>query len=142
MPVCVLDASVTIAALIEEDRSDEARRILRDVVSDSAMVPGLWLLEVGNVLLLAERRKSLSAAARRDHLADLSRLPIVIDYATASHAWHDTMSLAERHGLTLYDAVYLELSLRQQLPLATFDAALHRAAKVANVSLLFRGRGP
>ena len=102
MPLCVLDASVTIAALIEEDRSDEARRILRDVVSDSATVPGLWLLEVGNVLLLAERRKSLSAAARRDHLADLSRLPIVIDHATASHAWHDTMALAERHGLTLY----------------------------------------
>ena len=71
MPLCGLDASVTIAALIEEDRSDEARRILRDVVSDSATVPGLWLLEVGNVLLLAERRKSLSAAARRDHLADL-----------------------------------------------------------------------
>jgi predicted nucleic acid-binding protein len=136
MPVCVLDASVTIAALIEEDRSDEARRILRDVVSDSAAVPGLWLLEVGNVLLLAERRKSLSAAARRDHLADLSRLPIVIDHATASHAWHDTMALAERHGLTLYDAVYLELSLRQQLPIATFDAALRRAAEAANVPLL------
>jgi predicted nucleic acid-binding protein len=136
MPVCVLDASVTIAALIEEDRSDEARRILRDVVSDSAAVPGLWLLEVGNVLLLAERRKSLSAAARRDHLADLSRLPIVIDHATASHAWHDTMALAERHGLALYDAVYLELSLRQQLPIATFDAALRRAAKAANVPLL------
>ena len=136
MPLCVLDASVTIAALIEEDRSDEARRILRDVVSDSATVPGIWLLEVGNVLLLAERRKSLSAAARRDHLADLSRLPIVIDHATASHAWHDTMALAERHGLTLYDAVYLELSLRQQLPIATFDAALRRAAEAANVPLL------
>jgi predicted nucleic acid-binding protein len=136
MPVCVLDASVTIAALIEEDRSDEARRILHDIASDSAAVPSLWLLEVGNILLLAERRKSLSATARRDHLADLSRLPIVVDHATASHAWHDTMALAERHRLTLYDAVYLELSLRQRLPMATFDATLRRAAKAANVPLL------
>jgi predicted nucleic acid-binding protein len=136
MSVCVLDASVTIAALIEEDRSDEARRILYDVASDSAAVPSLWLLEVGTVLLLAERRKALSAAARRDHLADLCRLPIVIDHATASHAWHDTMALAERQKLTQYDAVYLELSLRLGLPLATFDAALRRAAKAANVPLL------
>jgi predicted nucleic acid-binding protein len=99
-------------------------------------VPSLWLLEVGNILPLAERRKSLSAAARPNHLADLSHLPIVIDHATASHAWYDTMALAERHGLTLYAAVHLELSLRHQLPIATFDAALRRAAKAANVSLL------
>jgi predicted nucleic acid-binding protein len=136
MPVCVLDASVTIAALIEEDRSEEARRIFQGIANDSAAVPSLWLLEVGNILLLAERRKSLGAAARRDHLADLSRLPIIIDHATASHAWHDTMALAERHGLTLYDAVYLELSLRHQLPLATFDVALRRAANAAKVPLL------
>ena len=136
MAVCVLDASVAIAALIEEDRSDEARRILCEVGTDSAVVPGLWYLEVGNTLLLAERRRSLSAAARREQLADLSRLPIAIDHETTHHAWNDTMGLAERHGLTLYDATYLELSLRRQLPLATFDAALRRAAKPVGVPLL------
>jgi predicted nucleic acid-binding protein len=136
MPVCVLDASVAIAALIEEDRSDEARRILCEIGNDSTVVPALWFLEVGNTLLLAERRRSLSAAARRDHLADLSRLPITIDHEMASHAWQRTMELAERHALTLYDAAYLELSLRHQLPLATFDAALRRAAKAAGVRLL------
>jgi len=134
--VCVLDASVAIAALIEEDRSDEARRILCEVGTDSAVVPGLWYLEVGNTLLLAERRRSLSAAARREQLADLSRLPIAIDHETTHYAWNDTMGLAERHGLTLYDATYLELSLRRQLPLAAFDAALRRAAKAAGVRLL------
>lgn len=136
MALCVLDASVTIAAMIEEDRSDEARRIFRDVIDDSAIVPGLWFLEVGNILLLAERRRSLTAATRRDHPEDLSRLPITVDHETAGHAWHDTMVLAERHGLTLYDAAYLELSLRRQLPIATFDVALRRAAKAASVALL------
>jgi predicted nucleic acid-binding protein len=131
-----LDASVAIAALIEEDRSDEARRILCEVGNDGAVVPGLWYLEVGNTLLLAGRRRSLTAVARREHLTDLSRLPIAIDHETTHHAWNETMALAEYHGLTLYDATYLELSLRRQLPLATFDAALQRAAKAAGVPLL------
>lgn len=136
MPVCVLDASVTLAALIEEERSAEAREILRAVIDDSAVVPGLWFLEVGNVLLIAERRRSLTSAARRDHLDDLTRLPIVIDNETAGHAWHETMEHAVAHRLTLYDAAYLELSLRRQLPLATFDTALRRAAAAAGVGLV------
>jgi predicted nucleic acid-binding protein len=136
MPVCVLDASVTIAVLIEEDRSEEARSIVRRIVDDCAEVPSLWYFEVGNVLLLAERRRALTASARRDHLQDLARLPIVIDHEATRRAWSETMALAERHGLSLYDASYLELSQRRQLPLASFDAALRRAAKAANVPLL------
>jgi predicted nucleic acid-binding protein len=136
MPFCVLDASVAIAALIEEEQSDGARHILRQIIDESATVPPLWFFEVGNVLLLAGRRRSLSASTRREHLEDLSRLPIVVDYATTDQAWHATMELAERHSLTLYDAAYLELSLRLGLPLASFDAALRKAAKAANVRLL------
>jgi predicted nucleic acid-binding protein len=136
MPTLVLDASVTISALIEEERSSEARTILRDVVNDGAAVPSLWPVEVGHILLLAVRRRLLSASARQDHLNDLSRLPITIDAETAHHAWHDTIELAEQHGLTLYDATYLELSLRLGLPLATFDVALRRAAAKAGARLL------
>lgn len=136
MPLCVLDASVTIAALIEQDRSAEARDILRQIIDDGAAAPSLWFFEVGNVLLIAQRRRSLTASARLEHLEDLSRLPIVIDHESAGRAWHDTMALAEHHNLTLYDASYLELSLRRKLPLATFDAALRRAAKAAGGTLL------
>jgi predicted nucleic acid-binding protein len=136
MASLVLDASVTISALIEEDRSDEARIIFRDVVNDGATVPSLWPVEVGHILLLAVRRRLLSATARQDHLNDLSRLPITIDQETAHHAWRDTIELAEQHGLTLYDATYLELSLRLGLPLATFDVALRRAAAAVGIKLL------
>ena len=136
MAACVLDASVTISALIEEDRSEEARAIMREIANVGATVPSLWPVEVGNILLLAERRRLLSGAARQDHLNDLSRLPITVDHEMAGHAWHASMSLAERHRLTLYDAVYLELSQRRGLPLATFDAVLRRAATAANVPLL------
>jgi predicted nucleic acid-binding protein len=136
MPICVLDASVAIAALIQEDQSDRARAILREIIKDSAAVPPIWLFEVGNVLLLAERRRKLSATARREHLEDLARLPIVVDHEATGHAWNDTMIQASRHDLTLYDGSYLELSLRRQLPLATFDMTLQKAARSANVALL------
>jgi len=136
MPICVLDASVAIAALIQEEQSSRARAILREIIEDSAAVPPIWLFEVGNVLLLAERRRRLTATARREHLEDLSRLPIVVDHEATGHAWSNTMVLAASHDLTLYDGAYLELSLRRQLPLATFDAALRKAARSANVVLL------
>jgi predicted nucleic acid-binding protein len=136
MPSLVLDVSVTISALIEEYQSDEARGILETIARDGAMVPPLWSLEVGHILLRAERRGLLDAVTRRAHLRHLSRLPIAVDHEMAGHAWHDTMALAERHGLALYDATYLELSLRRGLPLATFDAALRRAATAAGADLL------
>ena len=96
----------------------------------------LWPLEVGNTLLIAERRQSIAAGDHRQLLRRLATLPIVTDIETAPRAWHETVELAERHRLTLYDATYLELSLRRQLPLATFDAALQRAATAAGVQLL------
>ncbi len=47
-----------------------------------------------------------------------------------------TNLLADRHALTLYDAAYLELAQRLDLPLATLDADLRRAAKALDVPLL------
>ena len=136
MVMCVLDASITIAALIDEERSDEARAVFRAVIDESAVVPGLWALEVGNILLILERRRMLTTIARREHLDDLSHLPIVVDLETTARAWRDTMTLAERHSLTLYDGAYLELSLRRQVPLATFDEALRTAAIAESVRVL------
>jgi predicted nucleic acid-binding protein len=82
------------------------------------------------------RELSISAAARVAELEDLARLPITVDTETASRAWRDTATLADRYRLTLYDASYLELSIRLSIPLATFDAALRRAATAAGVVLL------
>jgi predicted nucleic acid-binding protein len=136
MPSLVLDASVTISALIEEDQSEQARGILETIAKDGAVVPALWSLEVGHILLRAERRRPArcgeSAGAPETAVAPADR----VDHEMAGHAWHDTMALAERHGLTLYDATYLELSLRRGLRLATFDAALRRAATAAGATLL------
>jgi predicted nucleic acid-binding protein len=101
-----------------------------------AWVPGLWRLEVANVLQMGIRRGRHDAAFRDAALADLTHLPIRVDAETDLHSWDATLPLAERHQLRLYDAAYLELALRRKLPLATLDGDLQRAASVEKVRLL------
>jgi predicted nucleic acid-binding protein len=136
MAILVLDASVALAAVLPEPNSSDAQTILKRVIDDGAVVPTLWSLEVGNTLLVAERRGSIAVGDHKALLRRLAALPIVADPETSARAWRETIELAQRHRMTLYDAAYLELSLRRGLPLATFDAALRRAANAASVALL------
>lgn len=136
MPALVLDCSVTLAWLLADEQPAAAAQVLDQVVEEGAVAPGLWPLEVGNALLVAERRGRLSGRNRTQALQDLIGLPIEIDAETAGRAWRETLTLAETHRLTLYDAAYLELAVRRSLPLATLDAALREAAVTAGVPLL------
>jgi predicted nucleic acid-binding protein len=103
------------------------------LAEEGAVVPSLWSLEIGNVLLFAERKKRITLEQRRKAIHILMELPIIVDTMTSNHAWLETMELAERYSLTLYDASYLELSLRRSLPLATFDKSLKKAAELSGV---------
>jgi predicted nucleic acid-binding protein len=134
--VLVLDASVALAAVLPEANSAAAETILGQVVDGGAVVPMLWRLEVGNALLIAERRGTIGIGDHKSLIGSLAALPIVADVETSARAWRETIELAARHRSTLYDAAYLELCVRRSLPLATFDAALRRAAAAANVRLL------
>lgn len=132
----VLDASVTFAWCFQDEASAAADALLDRVERDGAMVPGVWPLEVANVLLVAERRRRITTAAA-DRFVDLvAALPIAVDDETAARALGDTIDLARRFGLTAYDAAYLELARRHRLPLATRDAELRKAAPGAGVKLL------
>src|SRR6185437_1213302 len=95
----------------------------------------LWHLEVANVLLVGERRGRCSQADTTQWLSYLSGLPIVVDGATEARAWSDTVSLARQHGLTAYDAAYLELAMREGVSLATLDDPLRAAAQAAGVPI-------
>lgn len=136
MAALVLDCSVTLAWFLRDERSTLATDALDRVAEAGAIVPGLWRLEVGNALLVAERRGRLTGEHRARVLRHLAELPITLDDETAERAWRETIALAESQGLTLYDATYLELSLRRSLPLATFDGALCAAARRTGVILL------
>jgi predicted nucleic acid-binding protein len=106
------------------------------VAEAGAVVPALWKLEVANGLQMALRRKRIDSAYRDAALGHLGRMPITVDVDTATHAWTGTLQLADRFGLTLYDAAYLELARRRALPLATLDAQLRDAGRSLGIALL------
>jgi predicted nucleic acid-binding protein len=132
----VLDCSATLAWVYGDETTDAVHAVFQAVGSEGAWVPALWRLEVANVLEMGVRRGRHDAAFRDATLADLAALPIWLDPETDMHAWGATARLAARHGLTLYDAAYLELARRRDLPLATLDRDLRAAAAAEDVPLL------
>lgn len=131
----VVDASMTIAWLFYDERSETPRRILRRISAEGAIVPSLWRLEVANVLRNAVRRGRCDAGYAERCLARLGRLPIAVDPETDRYAWTATRQLSTEHNLTLYDAAYLELAVRHRYTLASNDAALQRAAQRVGLAL-------
>jgi predicted nucleic acid-binding protein len=137
MTVFVLDASLALSWCIPDEYTPETNKILRRLQDDdSAVIPALWIWEIGNVLMLAERRKRLDPAQRQEQIAMLQSLDLEIDELSTRQAWSATARLAETYKLTLYDAAYLELALRRGLPLASLDRNLRAAAELAGVGYL------
>ena len=132
----VLDASATLAWVYSDEITEPIRQVFNLVSENGAWVPGLWKLEVANILEMGVRRRRHDVAFRNSTLADLALLPISVDTETDRQAWGATLQLSERHRLTLYDAAYLELALRRGLPLASLDAELRRAAQAEGVVVL------
>lgn len=120
----------------EDERTPAAEALLDQVAENGAVAPALWPLEVLNGLAMAERRGRVDAARRQRLAGFLRDLPIVLDHETAAQAWTVTAHLAERCRLTLYDAAYLELAQRLNLPLATLDQDLRAAAGSLGVPLV------
>ncbi len=125
MSIFVLDASVAVAWLLGEDTAPRADAVLARLEGDEALVPHLWHLEVHNSLLVASRRRRLAAVQPMERLNAVRDLPIRTDTEPDLSI---AFALAERHGLSFYDAIYLELAKRHAAPIATLDKALDRAA--------------
>lgn len=132
----VLDSSITLGFLLEDEKSATIEALFERVAVEGAFVPTLWYLEVANSLNVALRRKRITEEFRDTALADLSIFDIAADRETHLHAWKSTLQLASATGLTVYDAAYLELAQRLRLPLATLDHTLAKAAKETGVIVL------
>jgi predicted nucleic acid-binding protein len=131
----VLDGSVTLAWLFQDESDPYADAIIAKLPHLEMLVPRLWHLEVANVLSVGERRKRCTQADTRTWLSFLSGLPVAVDSATEAQAWTGTINLARQNDLSEYDAAYLELAVRQGVPLATLDATLHAAARAVGVAI-------
>lgn len=132
----VLDSSVALAWIYGNETTDPVRSVFQQIIAGGAWVPGFWRLEVANVLEMGIRRGWHDAVFRDRTLEDLGLLPIQTDPETDRHAWGLTKEIAASHRLTLYNAAYLELALRRELPLATLDIDLRNAAAAEKVNLL------
>ncbi|BFD46906.1 MAG: type II toxin-antitoxin system VapC family toxin (plasmid) [Rickettsia endosymbiont of Sergentomyia squamirostris] len=130
----VLDSSTTLSWFMPNETG--SLDLLKKTVKEGAIVPTIWLLEIGNVLLCAERAKRITVTQRKQAMYILKDIPIKVDQTRLEHAWFETMELAEYHGLTLYDASYLELALHYNLPLATSDNLLKRAGQARGIVII------
>jgi predicted nucleic acid-binding protein len=132
----VLDASLALQWFLEDEVGRQyGLHVLASLSNKRAVVPMLWFYEVGNGLLMAYRRKRITFDQIDGFLTRLKALPI----EAAQQAPPEILelpALAQKHGLTNYDAAYLALALGLHLPLATTDADLRRAAITANVEIL------
>lgn len=132
----VLDCSVAISWCLVNENNPTADAILAMMPDAEAFVPGIWSLEIANVLLVAERRNRMTQEQSEEAIALLQLLLIQVDTATDANALGATLALGRQEGLAAYDAAYLELALRLGLPLATIDTRLAEAAARCGVDLV------
>lgn len=133
MSAFILDASVAAAWLLEEDLPASIKLVLARLEDNEAIVPVLWHMEIRNVLLVARRRGRLGSSSVSVRLNALSDLPIRTD---ANLDLEVAFAQAEKHSLSIYDAVYLELAKRLSLPMATLDKALAKATVAEGLTLI------
>jgi len=137
MAIFVVDASAALAWCFEDEAgswSDELLERLRQ--DDRIVVPAHWPTEILNGPLVASRRKRIETDQPALFWDELARLPIETEPALTTVQAKTVLALSEKHGLTVYDAAYLELAQRRQLPLGTLDTDLRKAAQAEGVAVL------
>jgi predicted nucleic acid-binding protein len=136
LSVLVLDSTLTMAWYLEDEQDDYADSTHVAVIGGAeALVPPLWPYEVANGLRMAERRGRIQAPEIPQVLTLLAPLPIQVQSMAHERARQEVLALARAEGLTTYDAAYLELAMREGLPLATLDQQLRDAAARVAVPL-------
>jgi predicted nucleic acid-binding protein len=120
-----------------EDECDRyADGVLGGLLEGRALVPAIWLLEVANVLLVAERRRRITKADTARFLGLLEGLPIEAEeQISISAVFGRVLSHGRELRLTAYDACYVDLAMRLGWPLATRDRVLRSACRKADVEI-------
>jgi len=133
----VLDASVALCWLFDDQATAHTESVLDRLVSgDTVAAPAIWPFEIANVVTVAERRRIVNPAQAAAFFQTLGQLSIAVDRPEIEHIFNAVSETARRYRLSAYDAAYLELALREALPLATVDAALRNAARAAGVGVV------
>lgn len=132
----VIDASAILSWCFDDEKPRNADALMQRLVDGGMMAPSLFPLEVTNTLWSSERKKRITWQQASVFVALVESLRIEIDMETPWRAWSEIRELSRREGLSTYDASYLELAIRRQATLATYDKALIRAAKANKAPVL------
>lgn len=132
----VVDASVVIAGCFNDESSPAADVALDRLEHERAIAPAHWPLEVANALRSAEHRARIGSKELPRLRALIGALPVDPVPVELATALHGVLEAARTHGLSAYDAAYLELAAARGLPLATVDDRLRRACERAGVELV------
>ena len=133
----VVDASVTLSWCFPDEQTPLSLRVLdRLNTGEQALAPAFWPLEVLNSLLIGERRGRISPEQTYAFLRDLRALRATLDYAPLERIYGPVQAICRDHGITPYDALYVELAVRSGCPLATLDRTQLDAARALNVECL------
>ena len=134
MAAFVIDASATLPWCFADEATAATNAVLTGLrAGDEAIVPAHWPVEVANALLVAVRRQRISPDDAHQFLLDLEFLPIRVEGTTKNLVRAGVFPMAEQCGLTVYDAAYLELAMRESIPLVTLDKDLRKAAGASGV---------
>jgi predicted nucleic acid-binding protein len=125
---------VVIGWYFESQATPYTDKVLDLLANETAHVPALWVLEFSNVLRKALKAGKADTARIQEIIALVNALPLSVDYT--SESIENSLALALQYGLTSYDAAYLGLAIRLQLPIATNDDALKEAAGRAGVGIV------
>jgi predicted nucleic acid-binding protein len=131
----VIDASVALAWCFPDEASDYADGVLVALEGQTIIVPAIWPLEVANALIVGERRKRIRLPEVRRFVELLKGLDIVVDAQPVADTMSNILPVAREYDLSSYDSAYLDAAVRQDIPLATLDAALQRAARKAGIKI-------
>jgi len=132
----VVDCSIAMAWLFNDEATPKTEALLNRLTTETALVPAWWFIEIANVLAMAERKARITPTQSDAFIADLGKLGIERDDEAPNRAFTYLLALCRKHQLTSYDAIYLDLAVRHNLPLATLDEDLRKTAKKLGVRLL------
>lgn len=133
----VLDASVTLSWCFPDEQAPVALKVLdRLNAGEQALVPAFWLVEILNSLLIGERRGRISSEQTKAFLDALRALGPIFDPASPEQILGPVQALCRAHRLTPYDALYIELAMRSESPLATLDQSQADAARSLGIECL------
>ena len=134
-PAFVLDNSVIMTWCFEDESVNYSEAVLESLLKNSAIVPSIWPLEVTNVLLVGEKRKRLRRVDSIHFIALLRELPIIVEPENTERIMNELLTVGSENNLSSYDASYLYLAMRYDIPLATLDGKLQDPAIKTGVGI-------